>query len=120
MRKILIVDDDPHNIFALSAVLKAKGCNVLAAENFQAAQKMLETDQIDFILLDMMMPGTDGYTALRLLESDHRFSQIPVIAVTAQAMDGDREKCLACGADGYLSKPIDIDSLFDLFTQLRP
>lgn len=120
MRKILIVDDDPRNVFALSAVLRAKRCNVVAAENFQAAQKLLETNQIDFILLDMMMPGTDGYTALRVWKSDDRFRHVPIIAVTAQAMAGDREKCLASGADGYLPKPIDIDSLLDLVTHLRP
>lgn len=112
---ILIVDDDSRNIFALSAVLRAHGYNTLAAPGMQEAYAVLKKDSsVAVILLDMMMPGMDGYEALPRLKSDERFQHLPVIAVTAQAMAGDREKCLAAGADAYLSKPVDVEGLLKL------
>jgi len=111
-RKVLIIDDDNRNIFALRAVLKSKGYQSLAAISAKDGMDFLKNDaDIGIILMDMMMPDTDGYEAIRLLKSDNQFRKLPIIAVTAQAMPGDREKCLEAGADDYISKPIDVDLL---------
>lgn len=108
----MLVDDDQRNIFALSAVLKTRGYAVLSAANIRDAYTILEgTGQISIILMDMMMPDMDGYEAIPVIKNDARFASIPVIAVTAQAMPGDKEKSLAAGADGYVAKPVDIDLL---------
>lgn len=116
---ILIIDDDVRNIFALSAVLKAKGFPVVSAGGMQEAFKILDANaDIGLILLDMMMPDMDGYEALPVLKQSAQYGNLPVIAVTAQAMRGDREKCLAAGADEYLSKPVDVDALVDLLRRL--
>ncbi len=112
---ILIIDDDNRNIFALSAVLKAKGFATLSASNMIEAFGLLQhQNSIGIILLDMMMPGMDGYEAAAELKRDERYKNIPVVAVTAQAMTGDKEKILAAGADAYLSKPVDVDALVQL------
>lgn len=111
-RKILIIDDDNRNIFALSAVLKSRGFETAAFGSIEEAFANLSRNtDTSVILMDMMMPGMDGYEAIPLLKKDENFKHIPVIAVTAQAMPGDREKCLAAGADDYLSKPVDVDRL---------
>jgi CheY-like chemotaxis protein len=108
--KVLIVDDDSKNIFALKAVLQSKGYSCLAAGGVQEAVERLEkNDEIGIVLMDMMMPDMDGYEGIPTLRT--KGFRIPVIAVTAQAMSGDRDKCLAAGADDYLSKPIDVDKL---------
>lgn len=112
--KVLIVDDDMRNIFALSAVLKAKGYSCLSSPGSLEALKLLSTNHdVGIILLDMMMPEMDGYEMLATLRKGSN-AHLPVVAVTAQAMLGDGEKCLAAGADGYLSKPVDVDKLMDL------
>lgn len=113
-KKILIIDDDSRNIFALKAVLKAKGFDCLTANDGQTGIKQLaEHDDVGIILLDMMMPEMDGYETISVIrQSSHK--DIPIISVTAQAMVGDKEKCLDAGADGYLSKPIDVDELLAL------
>ncbi len=114
-KTILLIDDDSRNIFALSAMLKARGFVVKSATSVKEAIIILEQDEpINTILMDMMMPEMDGYQAIPLLKNDARYKNIPLIAVTAQAMAGDREKCLAAGADAYQSKPIDIDALLQL------
>ncbi|RYZ50919.1 MAG: response regulator [Sphingobacteriales bacterium] len=111
-QKILIVDDDSRNIFALKAVLKSKGFSCDAVQSAQEAIDVLLSAQDYYcVLLDMMMPEMDGYEALRVLRSEPETARLKVIAVTAQAMKGDREKCLEAGADEYLSKPVDVDSL---------
>jgi CheY-like chemotaxis protein len=111
-QKLLLIDDDTRNIFALSAVLKTRGYEVLSASNMLEAFSLLNTQEnIRVILIDMMMPGIDGYEATQLLRADPKFRDIPVIAVTAQAMKGDRERCLAAGVIEYVSKPVDIDLL---------
>lgn len=110
---ILLVDDDARNIFALSAVLKTKGYAVVSAASVVEALGLLQERRIGIILLDMMMPGMDGYEAIPLFKQDDRLRNVPVIAVTAQAMAGDRERCLAAGADDYLPKPVDVDALLD-------
>jgi CheY-like chemotaxis protein len=113
-KKILIVDDDPRNTFALSAVLKARGYHPLAVSNMKEAFSLLEQDGgVGVILMDMMMPGMDGYEAIPALRAMPAYRQLPIIAVTAQAMTGDREKCLAAGADDYVSKPVDVTVLVE-------
>jgi len=109
---ILIVDDDSRNIFAMNAVLRTRGYQCLAVTTAAEAFGLLSGNNgIDIVLLDMMMPDMDGYEALRRLKHSESTSRLPVVAVTAQAMKGDREKCLEAGADDYVSKPVDIDEL---------
>lgn len=112
---ILLVDDDPRNIFALSAVLRSRGYKVLSAASAQEGIKVMrQQEDIAVVLLDMMMPDMDGYEVLRLVKADKTLVAIPVFAVTAQAMVGDRERCLAAGANAYISKPVDVDVLVHL------
>lgn len=109
---ILIVDDDPRNIFALKMVLKARGLDCETATNFTDALNVLKSGKdIKLVLMDMMMPDVDGYESIAHLKSSEEFKNVPIIAVTAQAMAGDKEKCLEAGADGYVSKPVNIDHL---------
>ena len=115
MKKVLVIDDDTRNIFALCAVLRAKGYACISATNAVEGLEILEHDsQVGIVLMDMMMPEMDGYEAIPKIRENAHFSSIPIIAVTAQAMTGDREKCLEAGATGYVSKPVDIDLLKDL------
>lgn len=113
--KILIIDDDNRNIFALKAVLRAKGYDCLAAGGAEEGIELLkQDDEIAVVLMDMMMPGMDGYQAIAAIGKIPKLKDIPVIAVTAQAMVGDKERCLAAGAAGYVSKPINVDELTGL------
>jgi CheY-like chemotaxis protein len=117
-KNILIIDDDARNIFALSLVLRGRGYTVLSASNARDGIELLRTNKnIHIVLLDMMMPDMDGYQALVQIKSDETLINIPVIAVTAQAMQGDREKCLLAGATDYISKPIDMDKLQIILVQ---
>ena len=118
-KKVLIIDDDSRNIFALKATLKAKGFDCLSCTGAPEALTLLETgEDVDAVLIDMMMPEMDGYEAIpRIKELQHR-RDLPVIAVTAQAMIGDREKCLQSGADEYISKPVDVDKLLEVLNQI--
>jgi two-component system cell cycle response regulator DivK len=116
-KKVLIIDDDPRNVFALSAVLRAKGypC-IVASGSAEGLEKLSANKDTGIVLLDMMMPEMDGYETIKVIR--HKMdSRVPVIAVTAQAMSGDREKCMEAGADGYVSKPIDVDELLDVMRQ---
>lgn len=116
-KQVLIVDDDTRNIFALTAVLKSKGYSCISAPGSLEALKLLSSNHdVGMVLLDMMMPEMDGYEMLAMLRKGSN-AGLPVIAVTAQAMIGDREKCLAAGADGYVSKPVDVDALTDLLNK---
>ncbi len=118
MKKLLIVDDDPRNIFALSAVLRSRSYEISSCTSAKQALEILKsTTEIHAVLMDMMMPEMDGYEAIPLIK-DMKHRDLPIIAVTAQAMKGDRERCLDAGADGYISKPIDIDKLVSLLTEL--
>ncbi|UKT63473.1 response regulator [Pedobacter mucosus] len=109
---ILIIDDDNRNIFALKAVLKAKGFECLSATNPQDGFAIIEANEnIAIVLMDMMMPDMDGYQAISVMKNSTRMQNIPVLAVTAQAMVGDKERCLTAGASGYISKPINVDDL---------
>jgi two-component system cell cycle response regulator DivK len=117
-KNILIIDDDARNIFALSLVLRSRGYAVLSATSAGDGIAMLRTNKsISIMLLDMMMPDMDGYQALALIRNDETLKDFPVIAVTAQAMQGDREKCLEAGATNYISKPIDMDKLQAILVQ---
>lgn len=117
-KKILIIDDDARNIFALTAVLRSRGYSCLSASGMKEAFAILQREKnISIILLDMMMPDMDGYEALPIMKGDRTISHIPVIAVTAQAMVGDKERCLQAGADGYVSKPVNVDELMPLLQQ---
>ncbi|MCE7060095.1 MULTISPECIES: response regulator [Dyadobacter] len=114
-KRVLIIDDDSRNIFALKATLKAKGFDCVSSSGALDALDLLRTNEaIDAVLIDMMMPEMDGYEAIPIMKAIEHRAGIPVIAVTAQAMVGDREKCLQAGADGYISKPIDVDKLLGL------
>lgn len=111
-RHILIIDDDSRNIFALTAVLKAKRFECISASSASEGISLLRSGtDIGIILMDMMMPDMDGYEAISRIKSDVAFASTPIVAVTAQAMVGDRERCLEAGADGYISKPVDVDQL---------
>lgn len=108
-KTVLIVDDDERNIFALSNYLDILEMNVFKAYDGEEAIKLLRQEtSIDIILLDMMMPVMDGYDTLKALKESGMLKKIPVIAVTARAMKGDREKCIAAGASDYISKPVDL------------
>jgi signal transduction histidine kinase/DNA-binding response OmpR family regulator/HAMP domain-containing protein len=109
-KKILIVDDDMRNVYSLSAFLSAKGLLVEVAPDGKSALDMLANDGgggIELVLMDIMMPGLDGYEAMRRIRTEPRFGKLPIIALTAKAMPGDREKCLAAGASDYIAKPVD-------------
>lgn len=115
--KILIVDDDNRNIFALSAVLKSKGYKCVSATGGEEGLDLLKKEKgIAVVLMDMMMPGMDGYQAMAEMSGHPELKDIPVIAVTAQAMVGDRERCINAGAVGYVSKPINVEELTRLLT----
>ncbi len=119
-KKILIVDDDSRNIFALSAVLRSRNFECLSSSGAKEAIDLLKSETaVDFVLLDMMMPEMDGYEAIPIIKNLPNRNNLPIVAVTAQAMVGDREKCLEAGADEYISKPVDIDKLLQLLTQLQ-
>ncbi len=111
-RKVLLVDDDMRNLFALSKVLRGWGMHVAMAQDGQKALKALgDQSDIELVLMDVMMPVMDGYDTIREIRAQARYARLPIIALTAKAMRGDREKCLEAGANDYLSKPIDIDKL---------
>ncbi|MEO5564378.1 MAG: response regulator [Chitinophagaceae bacterium] len=118
MRKVLIIDDDTKNIFALTATLKAKDFATVSAGSAQDGINLIQKDaSISVVLMDMMMPDMDGYEAIREIRNDNKYKHLPVIAVTAQAMQGDKEQCLAAGADHYIAKPIDVDTLLILLKE---
>jgi len=108
---ILYVEDNPDNRNLIRRVLSAEGYSVVDAVNAEQAIEKLEGNNIDLILMDINMPDMDGYTLTTKIRSIQRFSKIPIVAVTANVMRGDREKSLEAGCDGYIQKPIDIDTL---------
>jgi len=114
-RKVLVVDDDVRNIFALNSVLERRGMNVINASNGMDAIKLVEgTEDLSLVLMDVMMPEMDGYETMRRIRGNARFRQLPIIALTAKAMKGDREKCLEAGASDYVAKPVDTAQLLSL------
>jgi HAMP domain-containing protein/signal transduction histidine kinase/CheY-like chemotaxis protein len=120
-RRILMVDDDARNIFAITSALETANVEVLYAENGCAAiERLKDTPGIDLVLMDIMMPEMDGYTATRAIRQIDQFRALPIIAVTAKAMIGDREKCIQAGASDYIPKPVDLDQLFSLLRVWLP
>src|SRR5690606_6820561 len=113
--KLLIADDDMRTVYALSAMLRAKGAEVLVADTGREALDVLDRNpDVHGVLMDVMMPELDGYGAMRALRADPRFTRLPVIALTAKAMKGERERCLEAGASDYLTKPVDGERLLAL------
>ena len=114
-KKALVVDDDIRNIFALTSILERYEMDVQYAENGHDALRMLnENPDIDVVLMDVMMPEMDGYEATRRIRDNSTFEDLPIIAITAKAMKGDREKCINAGASDYVTKPVDSDQLISL------
>jgi CheY-like chemotaxis protein/signal transduction histidine kinase len=114
-RKVLVVDDDVRNIFALSSVLERRGMTVLTAGTGREAIATLETTpDVSIVLMDIMMPEMDGYETMQVIRQNQLFRRLPIIALTAKAMKGDREKCLEAGASDYIAKPVNTDQLLSL------
>ncbi|MBC3775409.1 response regulator [Pseudomonas sp. SWRI99] len=120
-RKVLLVDDDVRNIFALTSALEHKGAVVVIGRNGrEAIERLNEVEDIDLVLMDVMMPEMDGFEATVEIRKDPRWRKLPIIAVTAKAMKDDQERCLQAGANDYLAKPIDLDRLFSLIRVWLP
>ncbi len=114
-KKILIVDDDMRNVYSLTNVLEGLSVQTLAAQNGKQALGMLEQNpDVDLVLMDIMMPEMDGYEATKRIRKIPQFRRLPIIALTAKAMKGDREKCIEAGASDYLTKPVDVDKLISV------
>jgi CheY-like chemotaxis protein len=110
--KVLVVDDDFRNIFALTALLERGHAHVTAVESGAEAIAVLERgSHIDVVLMDIMMPGMDGYATMRAIRALERFKSLPIIAVTAKMVGGERERCIQAGASGYVPKPVDTAEL---------
>jgi CheY-like chemotaxis protein len=111
-RLVLIVDDDVRNIFALSSVLERRGMKVLTANTGREAIETLEaTPDLAIVLMDIMMPEMDGYQTMRVIRQNPSWRRLPIVALTAKAMKGDREKCVIAGASDYLAKPVNTEQL---------
>ncbi len=114
-KKILLVDDDMRNIFALTNILEEKGMQVLVGKNGkEGLERLNKNPDVDMVLMDIMMPEMDGYEAIREIRKQERFRKLPIVALTAKAMKGDRAKCIEAGASDYLAKPVDTEKLFSM------
>ncbi len=114
-KTVLVVDDDIRNSFALSRALSGKGMKVLMAKDgIQSIKMLAENESVDIILMDVMMPGIDGYETTSRIRSDPKYKKIPILSITAKAMKGDRERCFEVGANDYLCKPVDMDKLLSM------
>jgi len=114
-RKVLVVDDDARNIFALTTVLENHDMEVLSATNGRQAIEIISaTPDLSVVLMDIMMPEMDGYQTMHEIRNNPQFRTLPILALTAKAMKGDREKCLEAGASDYISKPVNTDQLLSL------
>jgi CheY-like chemotaxis protein len=111
-KKALIVDDDIRNIFAMTSVLERFKMEVISSENGKdGIQMLIDQPDVDIVLMDIMLPVMDGYTTIRAMREIDEFKDLPIVAVTAKAMKGDREKCLAAGASDYICKPVEAEQL---------
>jgi CheY-like chemotaxis protein len=111
-RTVLLVDDDARNIFALSSILERRGMSVLTANTGSEAVAIIDKRaDVAIVLMDIMMPGMDGYETMQVIRTNPSLRRLPIIALTAKAMKGDREKCLEAGASDYLAKPVNTDQL---------
>jgi CheY-like chemotaxis protein len=115
-KNILVVDDDVRNLFALTTVFERYNINVITAESGKEAIQVIRSEQpkIDMVLMDIMMPEMDGYETMQKIRREHKNSTLPIIAVTAKAMKGDRQKCIEAGASDYITKPLKMDQLLSL------
>jgi CheY-like chemotaxis protein len=115
-RTVLVADDDVRNIFSLTRALENHKMKVLSAMDGKEALSLAEdpSNPVDIVLMDMMMPEMDGFEAITRIRRNARLKHLPIIAVTAKAMAGDREKCIQAGASDYISKPVDVDQLLSL------
>jgi len=114
-KSILVVDDDVRNIFALTSLLEEHNMNVSHAENGRAAIELLKgRPDIDLVLMDIMMPEMDGYETMTAIRQIPEFRSLPIVALTAKAMKGDRAKCIEAGASDYITKPVDLEQLFSV------
>ncbi|MDB5196860.1 MAG: histidine kinase [Flaviaesturariibacter sp.] len=114
-KKVLVTDDDVRNIFSLTKALEAHQMEVFSAIDGKEALRQLEAHpDMDIVLMDIMMPELDGYETMKRVRKDLKYRNLPIIAVTAKAMTGDREKCIKAGASDYISKPVDVDQLLSL------
>jgi CheY-like chemotaxis protein len=114
-RRVLVVDDDIRNVFAITAVLERQGMDVVTAETGAEALAALESrSDIDIALVDVMMPEMDGYETMERIRRLSQYEKLPMIALTAKAMRGDRERCLEAGASDYISKPVDTEQLLSM------
>lgn len=114
-KKILVVDDDMRNVFALTSILEEKGMKVLVGKNGKEALECLDKNpDVDLVFMDIMMPEMDGYVATGEIRKQERFKKLPIIALTAKAMKGDRAKCIEAGSNDYLAKPVDPDKLLSM------
>jgi CheY-like chemotaxis protein len=120
-RNILIVDDDVRNIFALTSALEAYNMNLTVAENGRKGIEALQANSdVELVLMDVMMPEMDGYEAMRSIRKIPKYHELPIIALTAKAMKGDRERCIEAGATDYITKPVDMDHLLSLIRAWLP
>jgi CheY-like chemotaxis protein len=114
-RKVLVVDDDARNIFALTSVLENQDMDVISATSGQSAIEVIQNNpDLDIVLMDIMMPDMDGFETMREIRRKAELRTLPIVALTAKAMKGDREKCLDAGASDYIAKPVNTDQLLSL------
>ena len=112
---VLLVDDDMRNIYAISGILESEGLRVIVANNGkECLDKLAQHKDIDLVLMDIMMPEMDGYAAMQEIRNKDKYKNLPIIALTAKAMTGDREKCIQAGATDYVAKPVNVDQLLSL------
>jgi CheY-like chemotaxis protein len=125
-RRILVAEDDVRNVFALTSVLEPKGAKVQIARNGREALDALtaakgrDSERIDLVLMDIMMPEMDGLTAMREIRKRPEWKKLPIIALTAKAMQDDLDACMAAGANDYIAKPLDVDKLLSLIRVWMP
>ena len=120
-KNVLVVDDDVRNLFALTTAFEKHNINTITAESGKEAMDILdENNNIDIVLMDIMMPEMDGYETTQKIRREHKNTTLPIIAVTAKAMKGDREKCIEAGASDYITKPLKIDQLVHVLCQVLP
>ena len=113
-KTILIIDDDMRNVFALTSLLEDMGLKILVGKNGRDGIDRLKNSNVDLVLMDIMMPEMNGYEAMEEIRKDQKYRRLPIIALTAKAMPGDREKCIQSGANDYLTKPIDTEKLLSM------
>ncbi len=117
-KKILVVDDDVRSVFAITSALESHKMEVVYAETGKTGLEMLQRNpDLDAVLMDVMMPGMDGYETIRRIRQEPAYADLPIIAVTAKALHEDQEKCIKAGASDYLPKPVDPDRLVEMISQ---